>query len=370
MPLNNEQIDRIARLFGQAYFGNVYTACMGFLSPEQQGNFPTNGTLPNNISVARKAIEVLCESSPGQQQHPLLALLDALDQGGNFNPGEYDQLVLTVTAMPIQIQNQIFGSLLMDRFAFVNRSDLKEILKNMSRGTNHDPILTINGPAKSGKSYSSLLLKDYCRQKDDVLLCEIKMDGQNFRDITVESICRDLMLKLSHTDELDLNRTANLSAWCEDIACKIIRQVNVLLSANTYSQIWFFLDGFESNLLEHEDYEGEKEKTSKFLQCFYSKFTDGIISKKCRLILSGYTAPILNNARFSHRPYTNKPVSEIDVKEVVRTILTKTDNIDQSEIDKITEEVFKEQFASLSFPISSLDVLETPFNEITMAALT
>jgi len=164
VPLDRDQIDRIAALFSDQNYGNVYGACMMFLTSEQRLNFPASGMM-TNIAVARKAMEVLCMAPPTELEHPLKRLLDDLEDAGKFDDGEYSKFVHILRSVPAEVQDRIFSSLLMDRFAFVNQTNLKSILEDMIPETTNTPILTINGPPKSGKTYSSLLLKHFCRTK-------------------------------------------------------------------------------------------------------------------------------------------------------------------------------------------------------------
>ncbi|ACU61022.1 CheW domain-containing protein [Chitinophaga pinensis] len=184
---------------------------------------------------------------------------------------------------PPPTANPYILTVLNNTIPFVNRTILRNHLDRLSQPmSNAQPILVVNGGDKSGKSYSTNYIDHFSNLKNTMLACSAKLDKEIGLDLTAEKLAKDLVSQMAMpTDDIP-GPEENMRAYAETLAGWVLNKGSQIRDMNC----WFVLDNFKKSPFLHPS-------TDYFITALSYKITQGMYTRKCRLILIGFDRAML-----------------------------------------------------------------------------
>ena len=184
---------------------------------------------------------------------------------------------------PPPAPNPYILTVLNNTIPFVNRTLLRNHLDRLSQPmANAQPILVVNGEVRSGKSYSTNYIDHFSNLKNTVIPCSAKLDKEIGLDLTAEKLARDLVSQMAMSTDDIPGPEENMRAYAETLAGWVLNKGSQIKDMNC----WFVLDNFKKSPFLHPS-------TDYFITALSYKITQGMYTRKCRLILIGFDRAML-----------------------------------------------------------------------------
>lgn len=269
--------------------------------------------------LAGKIVES-CETSGFVMEPPaMLLLLDYIEAQGK----PIDASIRLIYENHSQTAaHPLDAEILVNRLPFADRTQLREIIREMAQPATARPVLVIQGEAYSGKSHCAHLIDHYCfhaaESDGTVLFCRCDAPRREpGREAEAEAelaligpldIAKDFMSQLgADPDELPGIHT-NKKKWYEELARKLFAVAN-----RNSVRAWFILDGFEGK--------GMREDTADFLLALAQCFTSGMTPRQHRLVFCGFGHILHAVMGEKIQTYQTGPLLVSDVRSVIAKVL-------------------------------------------------
>lgn len=216
--------------------------------------------------------------------------------------------------------NQRLATILAGNMPFVNRIQFRQQLMELADPTaTQNPILVVEGGAKTGKSYSVEYI-DHVKFLNapliDTYFCAF--DPEQGFDLGPEDLASDLLSLMGRQmDEEDRpSKKTNLKKYTRDLALRVLNTATQLAD----SQHWFVLDNYIGDSLRAD--------TREFLKALSAEVTNGQFPNRCRLILLGVDRDLLSLVRTSKiRKDSVAACTQTDIETTLGEILNQTPTV-------------------------------------------
>jgi hypothetical protein len=180
----------------------------------------------------------------------------------------------------------IFASkVLFKRIPFLGRLAARGHLRSLLEDVPQQPIVVINGPQDSGKTYTTEFVRHIRSFHNGILPCHIRVEKGQGESIGAGELARDLTTMLSgDIAALPRKEDTNAARWPRELANQIAS-----LATRTQHKCWLILDGFNDAELE------KAPETRQLIASLSHVLTSGTAQKLHRLILLDFTAANLLN---------------------------------------------------------------------------
>ena len=164
---------------------------------------------------------------------------------------------------------------------FLSRPDLRKAARNLVEGVNQ-PILRVNGPSKSGKTYTTELFSFVMTEtRPDLHVVPVDLAPGTGPTYKVEELAESLTLTMPNTDPFPQRST---SSYPKALARWLVRNVN------RNPGVWIFvLDGFGQQNVQDEVIE--------FIQLLAQYVIAPEFARKMRLVLLHFDKDLVGNWR-------------------------------------------------------------------------
>jgi len=272
-----ELIAALAQHLVQTPIGTLIT--LGFSLPERK----ELGEMPLNLTVASQQATWMvdaCMTSKWRRDPSLIELL--LNRLAN-QPGmpDFSAVLARIKLKDDPNPNPFTSFWVMANQPFLARPDLRKAAKDLLESVNQ-PILRVNGPSKSGKSYTTELF-NFIMNTDswpDLHVVPAKLSPGNGPTYSIEDLADELSLTLN-PDPMPQRST---SSFPKALARWLVRNVN----RNT--GLWIFvLDGFGQLNVQPE--------VTEMIRQLVEYATNPEFARKMRLLLLDYDQDLVGNWR-------------------------------------------------------------------------
>ncbi|WAM28267.1 hypothetical protein [Myxococcus sp. NMCA1] len=139
-------------------------------------------------------------------------------------------------------QNDPFGECLLMRKPFINRSSFREVLKDfVARNPMRERLLVVNGPPRTGKSYSQLYishLKAACEGFAPVWFSAVRGQAESY---TPDEVARSIVGKVGGDIRQMPVQRGTENRWAQELSTWVINQLS-----QRYTSFCLLLDGFRA----------------------------------------------------------------------------------------------------------------------------
>ncbi|MGY4480140.1 hypothetical protein [Bradyrhizobium sp. USDA 3364] len=177
------------------------------------------------------------------------------------------------------------AKVLFNRIPFLGRLVARGYLRALLEDMPQQPIVVINGPHDSGKTYTTEFVKHIRWFHKGILPCHIRVEKGQGESIGAGELARDLTTLLSgDIAALPRKEDTNASRWPQELANQIVS-----FATRTQHKCWLILDGFNDVELE------KSPETRQLIASLSHVLTSGTAQKLHRLVLLDFTAANLLN---------------------------------------------------------------------------
>ena len=288
----------------------------------------------------------------------IFCIFELLETFGHAVPTELsDRLKTPPPTTPHPFDAEILNS----KLPFLNRTTLRQRLRDMCQPNATKPILILSGGTKTGKTYVGDLVEHFCMSQPETLFCRIPVHPDKRAFISPEQVAKDLVTELGGT----LNNVpekygktpekyANKQAWLNDLANWVTSIANNALDREC--RAWFFLDGFAGDDLRSD--------TQDFLHAFAQKFTSGMAANRHRLILSDFSGDFSSTFPTKVEAHQNEPIKHEYFRTFVTKIIKGMSNIPEEEEPTLITETLNYVVGNETPPYDNLETLGKRLQDI------
>lgn len=182
--------------------------------------------------------------------------------------------------------SDLFGSkLLFKRLPFLGRAAVRDNFKSLMEDIPEQPIVVINGPSDSGKTYTAEFVRYIRSFHPGIVSCHIRLQKGQGETIGAGELSRDIATQLNgNLALLPKKGDTNSIRWPQELANTL-----VTFATATQKKCWIILDGFnDKELLSSPD-------TRQLIVSLSHVITNGAAQSLHRLILLDFSAGHLLN---------------------------------------------------------------------------
>lgn len=252
--------------------------------------FAANLTLgPTPVVLAQHALQ-LCIATAWTRNPPwLILLLDSPLVAWRPDDNRLQRIRASLVPPPPGAANPLLATLLNRGTPFMNRTRLRANLQQLDTMAGlQQPILVINGNAKSGKSYSSRYVEHFARLcTPGLFIHRFEFKPHLALSLGPEQLAQDLVSSLGRPQTNKPTPDTNLKLYVRQLAAWILSE-----AVQTHDRHWFVLDGFVNDARRAET-EQPRLDTLEMLVELSDLVTSGSYVNNCRLILTGFDRAML-----------------------------------------------------------------------------
>lgn len=306
MLLQEEQsyvVERLTTLVlvGQAAFRPILVS---MLDPQFARNIPE---LPNIAEAAATRVMQLCMDDAWNRTPPSIVSFLRLLPGDTMVEGIVERLNVPPPTTAAPGADPDLEPILTTNQPFVARPILRKKLKLLAQPQAPKPILIVTGDKRTGKSYSGEYLTDFCRRRPDIEVSVQEIfSGAGWP--TAAEVAKDIVSSMGRLSTNMPPPTTNADRWPLELANWVLVE-----GAQTQSKWWFVFNEFDNEKLEKD--------TRAFINFLADRVTQGIYSKRFRVILLGYERGLLTTRPGTIDTDSTEPIKDSDVKVCVEAIL-------------------------------------------------
>ncbi|WP_439406225.1 hypothetical protein ACNJX9_33090 [Bradyrhizobium sp. DASA03076] len=180
----------------------------------------------------------------------------------------------------------LFGSkLLFKRLPFLGRAAVRDHFKALMEDVPEQPIVVINGPSDSGKTYTAEFVRHIRSRYPQIISCHIRLQKGQGETIGAGELARDIATQLGgDLGLLPKKGDTNAIRWPQELANTL-----VTFAAATHKKCWIILDGFNDKEL------ASSPDTRQLIVTLSHVITNGAAQTLHRLILLDFSAGHLLN---------------------------------------------------------------------------
>jgi hypothetical protein len=287
----------------------------------------------DKLGIVVESAVHLCDQAGWRHNPPLLLrLVDALPPTRELEP-----IKRKLAARPVKSTRDPFTSrLLINRLPLLNRNDFRAAVRKLvpSHGKS---ILTVNGPRKCGKSYTSQYvqhLSEHLTGHDERFrFIRVPLEEGIGSTYTPDDLAGDIVARMERSPNTIPDRQEPMNRWVNCLTNWVLTE-----AAATGHRWWWILDGFCATDLNLD--------TRKFVQAMVTRIIDGQHARRVRLILVDYPEPLPKDVRLRALNEPLSSASSISTQDVREVFVELNDDeslgLSDAQIDEITSGIFKD----------------------------
>lgn len=219
-----------------AAIGNVRaTAVVGLPAP-LQARVP-DGATP--AVLAQHVVEIALADGWSMAPPVLVSVLDSFKA---VDPKLAELRGRIASTAPPSTPDPLLARVLDTRSPFLDRAPLRRTLRDFARTNSRAQVLVVNGPPKSGRSYTKELLFHFCRAPAITLCCVARSSWTEPQDLAA-----DLVASMGgDSRDLPAPTDTNKERWLSQLANWVLFKA-AEARTRMQSNYWFLLDGFGDN---------------------------------------------------------------------------------------------------------------------------
>lgn len=241
-------------------------------------------------------------------------------------------VILNRISVPPVLPDPLQARVLVSKTPFVNRAALRSRAASLQQPRTARPVLVINGPEKSGKSYTADYVEHLYLSGADFRWVRVALSTGSGITYGAEKLARDILIKMgiraSHLSPTFFERDTNNVRWPIDLAGSVLNE-----GLQLDKSVWIILDNFRGAEVAPE--------TLAFIDGLAQQIIGSSdMMETYRLVLIDFDRALLSIQEPKISREQIAPISKSDVLDCVHEIVTHAGKqYSREEVEAIADQI-------------------------------